>query len=174
MDVKSKRDVMPDSLIAIKVYQLAAIQQQISDQKKLYDLMAGQLNKLKQMKAKIEDELKDEQQFQFDEHGVASIHPALSLRKRVDRDFSETTINDIPESEWSKYLVINESENSKIMSVLMDLDDSEKLLSVNLKALNKLAKDSIQSWSKHSETEVKSPSIKGKLGEYIYNPLSQE
>lgn len=169
-----ERDLMPDSLIAIKVYQLSAIQKQLADHKALYDLMAGQMNVLKQQKAKLESELQEEQDFQFTKHGVASIHPALSMRNSKVRDFGETSVEDVPKADRAKFLIISDKNMGKALDILATSKAGKGLLSVNQKELGKIAEKKIPTWSTFEQTEVRKPSLSKKLGEFLYNPLAEE
>jgi hypothetical protein len=155
--------------IHAKVLQLAMYYKEVEDLTDVFKFIEAKKNLAKNTIAKLEDELKSEMESQYKADGVVSIHPAIKMRSKTLRDFSDTTIKDASDK---KYIVINQSEMDSVIEILMDRDDADELLSVDTKSLGKLAKAKIPEWAKYSEEQTRIPSVGKKLGEYLIDPLA--
>lgn len=161
------QDFLKGNEVHARVLQIAMLQKEVDDLTDVFEYIKGKKNVATQKMKQLEDELKQEMQKQYEVGGVVEIHPAVTMRKKTLRHFDEIPL---PKAD-NKYIVINQSEMDSIIKILMDTDEPDKLLSVDYKTLDKLAKAKIPKWATYEEEETRIPSVKKKLGDYLINPL---
>lgn len=159
---------MQGKQVHAKILEMAMLQKEVDDLTEIFRFIEAKKNLAKNKYAKLEEEIRSEMQAQYDNDGVVSIHPAVNMRNKTIRTF-----DDIPlKKADKKYIVIKQSEIDSVIEILMDRDDADSLLSVDQKALEKLAKAKIPAWATYTEENTRIPSVSTKLGEFLINPLA--
>lgn len=167
----SSQEYMSSSEIHSLVLQASMLRNQIEDLNSIYQFIKSMKQQYTNQIDDIERRLAEEQQRQFADGGVASIHPAVTMRNRTVREYQDMVIDpdDITQIE---FIAFDEDEKQAIIGALVE-SGMESVLYWDEKKLDKLPKKKIPEWVKYTESKERYASVSKKLGEFLINPLAE-